>query len=61
LGEKERDSKKCNPRFRSSSISDSNKKYTIKELHDLIIKQTKGFPQKPLPLSAYMSKRPKFK
>ena len=61
LGEKERDNKKCNPRFRSNIIGDNNKKYTTKELHDLITKQTKGFPQKPLPLSIYMSKRPKFK
>jgi len=61
VGEKERDSKKFSPRFRSESVGDSNKSYTIKELHELIIKQTKGFPQESIPLSIYLSKRPKFK
>ena len=60
-GEKERDSKKFTPRFRSDKIGDDSKKYTIKELHGLITSQTTGFPQKPLSLSSYLSKRPKFK
>jgi threonyl-tRNA synthetase len=61
VGGKEKDSKKFTPRFRIKSIGDSNKSYSIKELHKLITTQTKGFPQEPLPLSLRLSKRPKFK
>jgi threonyl-tRNA synthetase len=61
VGDKEKDSKKFTPRFRIKSIGDSNKSYSIKELHKLITTQTKGFPQEPLPLSLRLSKRPKFK
>ena len=61
VGEKEKDSKKFTPRFRSDSVGDSNKAYSVKELHKLITTQTKGFPQEMLPLPAYLSKRPKFK
>ena len=61
VGEKEKKSKKFTPRFRIKSIGDSNKSYSIKELHKLITTQTKGFPQEPLPLSLCLSKRPKFK
>jgi threonyl-tRNA synthetase len=61
VGDKEKKSKKFSPRFRTDSIGDSNKSYAINELHDLISKQTTGFPQKPLSLSSYLSKRPKFK
>jgi threonyl-tRNA synthetase len=61
IGEKEKNSKKYNPRFRSSDIGDSNKTYSLEELHKLITSKTKGFPQKPIPLDVYLSKRPKFK
>jgi threonyl-tRNA synthetase len=61
VGEKEKKSKKFNPRFRVNSIGDSKKSYSIKELFDLIQKHSKGFPQKPLPLSTCLSQRPKFK
>jgi threonyl-tRNA synthetase len=61
VGDREKESKKFSPRFRIDKIGDSKKSYTIKELHDLIAKQTQGFPQKQLPLSPYLSKRPKFK
>ena len=61
VGKKEKSSKKFTPRFRSDSLGDSKKSYSIKDLHELITTQTKGFPQEPLPLSPYMSKRPKFK
>lgn len=61
VGEKEKDSKKFTPRFRSDSIGGSNKAYSVKELHKLITTQTKGFPQEMLPLPVYLSKRPKFK
>ena len=61
VGKKEKDNKKFTPRFRSESIGDSNKSYTIKELHELIMKQTKVFPQESIPLSVHLSKRPKFK
>ena len=61
VGEKEKDSKKFNPRFRSDSIGDSNKSYSVKDLHKLMATLTKGFPQEPLPIPTYLSKRPKFK
>ena len=61
VGEKERDSKTFIPRFRVESIGEGNKSYKISELHELISKKTKGFPQEPLPLHVYLSKRPKFK
>jgi len=60
VGEKERDSKKFTPRFRSKDIGD-NKPYSLKDLYKLITSKTRGFPQKPLPLSTFISKRPKFK
>jgi threonyl-tRNA synthetase len=61
VGDREKDSKKFSPRFRVDTIGDSNKSYSISELHDLIAKKIQGFPQKPIPLSSYLSKRPKFK
>jgi len=61
VGEKEKKSKKFTPRFRVSDIGESNKSYSIKEIFKLITTKTKGFPQKPIPLPIYLSKRPKFK
>ena len=61
IGEKEKTSQKFTPRFRAVSIGDSNKSYSINELFELIKSQIKGFPQAILPLSTYLSKRPKFK
>jgi threonyl-tRNA synthetase len=61
VGDREKESKKFSPRFRTEKIGDSSKAYSVNELHDLIAKQTQGFPQKQLPLSLYLSKRPKFK
>ena len=61
VGEKEKDSKQFSPRFRTDSIGESNKTYSLNDLHNLIITQTKGFPQEILPLPTYLSKRPKFK
>jgi threonyl-tRNA synthetase len=61
IGEKEKNSKKFTPRFRTNTIGDSNKTYTLKDIHKIITNSTKEYPQKPLPLSTYLSKRPKFK
>ena len=61
IGEKEKDSNKFNPRFRSEELGEINKTYSIEELHNLIKDKIKNYPQKPLPLSTYLSKRPKFK
>ena len=61
VGEKEKRSKKMAPRFRSESIGKSAKLYSIKELHKLVLNHVKDFPQEPLPLPVYLSKRPKFK
>jgi threonyl-tRNA synthetase len=61
IGEKEKNSKKFTPRFRDKSLGEISKKYSMKELSDLVIKNIKGYPQEPIPLSIYLSKRPKFK
>jgi len=61
VGDKEKQSKKFNPRFRVESIGDSSKSYDLKDLFKLIDSNTKGFPQEPLPLPALLSRRPKFK
>ena len=60
IGEKENKTKKFKPRFRVESIG-KEKDYTIDELKNLIVDKTKKYPQKPLPLSVFLSKRPKFK
>ena len=61
VGEKERTTKKFNPRFRKESIGDENRQYSIKDLKDLMSKLLLGYPNEPLPLKVHMSKRPKFK
>ncbi len=61
IGEKEKEKKKFNPRFRIKELGDENKEYSIKELHNLISDITKFYPQEPLPMQLYLSKRPKFK
>jgi len=60
VGEKEKTSKKFKPRFRVEELG-KEKEYSIKEIQKLVKDKTKGFPQKPLPLPLYLSKRPKFK
>jgi threonyl-tRNA synthetase len=60
-GDQEKTSKKFTPRFRTEKIGESNKSYSVKELHKIIAGETKGFPQEPLPLSVCLSRRPKFK
>ena len=61
VGEKERTTKKFNPRFRKKSIGNENTQYSIKDLKDLMSKLLLGYPSEPLPLTFHMSKRPKFK
>jgi len=61
VGDKERKEKLFTPRFRSNSVGENDRFYSIKELNDLIIKQTMEFPQQKLSLPVYLSKRPKFK
>jgi len=61
VGEKEKEKKKFNPRFRVKELGDENKEYSIKELHNLITEKTKCYPQEPIPMQLYISKRPKFK
>jgi threonyl-tRNA synthetase len=61
VGEKEKVNKKFSPRFRNEKIGDSNKSYSIEDIHELIIKQTKGYPEESIPLSIKLSNRPKFK
>jgi len=60
VGKKEKEKKEFNPRFRIKELGD-NKAYSIKELHNLITEKTKCFPQEPIPMQLYLSKRPKFK
>ncbi len=61
LGNKEKEKKEFNPRFRIKELGDENKTYSIKEIHDIITEKTKSYPQEPLPIQLYLSKRPKFK
>jgi threonyl-tRNA synthetase len=61
IGEKEKDGQRFNPRFRTSELGDSNRYYSVEELYELITNKTKDFPGEPIPLSIYVSKRPKFK
>jgi threonyl-tRNA synthetase len=60
IGDKERENKLLEPRFRDNSLGNI-KSYSLKELYDLIIKLTDKFPQQKIPLSLYLSKRPRFK
>jgi threonyl-tRNA synthetase len=60
VGDKEKNSEKFKPRLRKQDLGDSNKSYSIKEIFDIIYDKTKGYPQEPLPLSKYLSKRPNF-
>jgi len=61
VGEKERSEKVVVPRVRTPELGKENTAYTMQQLHELIISQTKEFPQQKLPVNLYVSKRPKFK
>lgn len=61
VGEKERNEKTVSPRVRVHDLGEGDRSYTIPELHDLILQRIKEYPQQKLPLSMYLSKRPKFK
>jgi len=61
VGDKESKTKKFIPRFRDKTVSDENREYSLDELYDLISKSTANYPQHRIPLSVYLSKRPKFK
>ena len=61
VGDKESKTKKFIPRFRDKTIGDENREYSLDELYDLINKNTTDYPQHRIPLSVYLSKRPKFK
>ena len=61
VGEKERAEKMVVPRVRSPELGKENTGYNMQQLYDLIIGQTKEFPQQKLPIALYVSKRPKFK
>ena len=61
VGDKEKESETFTPRFRSSEIGENSKTYSLKDLRDLIMEHVKGYPQEPLPVPLYLSKRPKFK
>ncbi|MGF3554619.1 MAG: threonine--tRNA ligase [Thermoplasmatota archaeon] len=61
VGEKESKTKTFTPRFRNKTIGDENYQYSIDELYKLILGIISDYPQHKLPLSIYLSKRPKFK
>lgn len=61
VGEKERTEKSFTPRVRTQELGAGDKSYTIQQFHGLLLNQIKDFPQQKLPLSMYLSKRPKFK
>jgi threonyl-tRNA synthetase len=61
VGEKERLEKTVSPRIRVPELCQGDKAVTVPQLHNLILERVKDFPQQKLPLSLYLSKRPKFK
>jgi threonyl-tRNA synthetase len=61
VGEKESKSKTFTPRFRDKTIGKENQAYKLDELYSLVSKITSEYPQHRIPLSVYLSKRPKFK
>jgi threonyl-tRNA synthetase len=61
VGEKEINKNTFLPRFRSDKIGDNSKEYKIKDLQKLVLDDIKNYPNESLPLSIYLSKRPKFK
>ncbi|HWR64340.1 MAG TPA: threonine--tRNA ligase [Candidatus Thermoplasmatota archaeon] len=61
IGEKERKEKTFSPRVRTSELGEGEKAYTVPQLHTLIVERVKDYPQQKLPVSLYLSKRPKFK
>lgn len=60
VGDQEKESNTFKPRFRTEEIGDSNISYSLKEIHEIIYSKTKKYPQEPMPLSMFLSKRPKF-
>jgi threonyl-tRNA synthetase len=61
VGGKEREQKMVTPRFRKEELGENEKAYSLQELHHLIGKKIEHFPQYKIPLSRFVSKRPKFK
>ncbi len=61
VGDKEKNSKKFTPRFRTADLGKNDHSYTLKDLFNIIETQTQGYPQEPLPLPLHLSKRPNFK
>jgi len=61
VGEKEKKKNSFKPRFRNKYLGDSNKSYSTKDLSNLVSKNVENYPQEPLPLTLFLSKRPKFK
>jgi threonyl-tRNA synthetase len=61
VGEKERNEKKFSPRFRDKTVGNETHIYSLDELYTLIKDKIRNYPQYRIPLSVYLSKRPKFK
>jgi threonyl-tRNA synthetase len=61
FGEKEINKNTFLPRFRNDKIGNHSKEYKIKDLQKLVLDDIKNYPNESLPLSIYLSKRPKFK
>jgi threonyl-tRNA synthetase len=62
LGEKERKHKHFIPRFRGGYLDENtSQSYSTGDLVKLLKENLTSFPEEPLPLSRYLSKRPKFK
>ncbi|MFA5103216.1 MAG: threonine--tRNA ligase [Candidatus Thermoplasmatota archaeon] len=61
IGEKERKEQTVLPRMRTQELGQGDSPYTVSQFHALILERIKEFPQQKLPLSLYLSKRPKFK
>lgn len=61
VGEKERKKQTVNPRFRDDEMKADQSEYSVRELYELLHPYMGSYPQEPLPLPTYLSRRPKFK
>jgi len=61
VGDKEKESRQFQPRFRTAELGDNNASYTLEQIFSLCKEKTSEYPQLPLALPRYLSKRPKFK
>ncbi|HID26186.1 MAG TPA: threonine--tRNA ligase [Thermoplasmata archaeon] len=61
VGDREIESKVFTPRFRDEKIGKNGETYSVNDLYNLVLQHVKSYPQEPLPVPLYLSKRPRFK